>query len=275
MSRQALTFRKSDPQLRREADAALAKLRQDGTLKRISTKYFGADVSVPEKADLEVKASDSVRSTSQVHLDTAGPMARVVVKGTIPLTFIRFAFGLVIALGAALAQMSDSRWLRASSPLLRLTPLLVQLFIVFYGLPQVGIKLSGFVAACLALSLNVGGYAAEVIRASILSVPRGQFEAATTIGMGFAQSLRRIVLPQALRIAVTPAVQHAAVVGQGHLPGVRRAGHRAVPRGAEGRVGQRQVPRALLLAALYFWIICFVLSLVPRRLEKRLERFAA
>jgi His/Glu/Gln/Arg/opine family amino acid ABC transporter permease subunit len=278
ISKQALTFRKSDTALRDQADKALAALRKDGTLSKISRSYFGADVSVANSGRLEVKASDSKRSTLEVVKDTAGPMLLGVVKGTIPLTVISFAVGLAIALGVALAQLSGNRLLvvptRFYISVIRGTPLLVQLFIVFYGLPQVGVKLPGFLAACLALSLNVGGYAAEIIRASILSVPRGQFEAATTIGMGYAQSLRRVILPQALRIAVPPLsntllslVKDTSLVAVVLVTELFREAQNAASLST----------RYLALysfAALYFWIICFLLSLVQRRLEGRLERFA-
>jgi cystine transport system permease protein len=278
ISRQALTFRKSDTRLRDQADKALASLRADGTLAKISDTYFGADVSVAKSGKLDVAASDSGRSTWDVLKDTAWPMLVGVVKGTIPLTVISFAVGLVIALGVALAQLSGIRLLTVPSrfyiSVIRGTPLLVQLFIVFYGLPQVGVKLPGFVAACLALSLNVGGYAAEIIRASILSVPRGQFEAATTIGMGYAQSLRRIILPQAARIAVPPLsntllslvkdTSLAAVVLVTEL--FREAQNAASVSG--------KFLALYAFAALYFWVICFLLSLGQRRLEGRLKRFA-
>jgi cystine transport system permease protein len=278
ISRQAFTFRTSDDALRDQANEALTSLRSDGTLAKISDKYFGADVSVAESGTLDVTASDSGRSALDVVKDTAGPMLVGVVRGTIPLTVISFAVGLVIALAAALAQLSGVRLLTVPTrfyiSVIRGTPLLVQLFIVFYGLPEIGVKLPGFVAACIALSLNVGGYAAEIIRASILSVPRGQFEAATTIGMGYAQSLRRIVLPQAARIAVPPLsntllslvkdTSLAAVVLVTEL--FREAQNAASVSG-----------RFLALyafAALYFWVICFLLSLGQRRLEARLKRFA-
>jgi His/Glu/Gln/Arg/opine family amino acid ABC transporter permease subunit len=278
VSRQALTFRKSDPALRQQADRALVALRKDGTLARISDKYFGADVTVATASPLKVKASDSGRTTWGVMKDAAGPMLWGVVKGTVPLTLISFVIGLAIALATALARMSGSRVLRGVSrfyiSVIRGTPLLVQLFVVFYGLPDIGVKLPGFLAACIALSLNVGGYAAEIIRASILSVPRGQFEAATTIGMGYPQSLRRIVLPQALRIAVPPLsntllslVKDTSLVSVVLVTEVFREAQNAAA------LSGRQLA-LYMFAALYFWVICFLLSLVQRRLEGRLERFA-
>ena len=201
-----------------------------------------------------------------------------VVKGTIPLTIIAFTFGLVLALIAALARLSRNRWLNAPArvyiSIIRGTPLLVQLFIFFYGLPEIGVKLPGFLAACIALSLNVGGYAAEIIRASILSVPRGQFEAATTIGMDYRQSMRRIVLPQALRIAVPPLsntllslVKDTSLVSVVLVTEVFREAQNAAA------VSSNYLP-LYIFAAFYFWVICFVISLGQGRLERRLERFA-
>ena len=136
------------------------------------------------------------------------PMLVATVTQTIPLTAISFALGLVIALFVALARISRLRALSAAArayiSVIRGTPLLVQLFIVFYALPQVGVVIDPFPAAVIAFSLNVGGYAAEVIRAAILSIPKGQWEAAQSIGMGWWMTMRRVILPQAFRIVLPP-----------------------------------------------------------------------
>jgi His/Glu/Gln/Arg/opine family amino acid ABC transporter permease subunit len=278
IGKQALTFRKSDTALRDDANDALAAMRKDGTLRKISQKYFKADVSVANGGKVEVKGSDRGRSTWEVMRSAAWPMLKGVIKGTIPLTLISFAFGLVLALVAALARLSNNRLAdapaRAYISIIRGTPLLVQLFIFFFGLPELGIKLPGFLAACIVLSLNVGGYAAEIIRASILSVPRGQFEAATTIGMGYRMTMRRIVLPQALRIAVPPLsntllslVKDTSLVSVVLVTELFRV--------ARDMAALSTRYLALYsMAALYFWVICFLLSLVQQRLERRLERFA-
>jgi len=127
---------------------------------------------------------------------------------TIPLTLVSFAFGLLIAIVAALIQVSNVRIL---TPIIRFyvwvirgTPLLVQLFIIFYGLPNAGIVLKALPAAIIAFSLNVGAYASETLRASILSVPLGQIEAGYSLGMNYFQVLRRIILPQAFKVSVPP-----------------------------------------------------------------------
>ena len=277
--KQALAFRKSEPQLQQEADRALATLAKDGTLAKISDKYFGADVTVEKSSgNVEVKASDS-RSTWQVVQDTAWPMLRGMLKGTIPLTIVSFLVGLALAVAAALARLSSMRVLDAVArvyiSIIRGTPLLVQLFIVFFGLGQVGIKLDPYVAAGLAFSLNVGGYAAEIVRASILSVPRGQYEAATVIGMDYWQSMRRIVFPQAARIAVPPLsntllslIKDTSLASLVLVPELFR---------------QAEVTAALtteylplyLLAALYYWMLCYLVTLAQGPLERRLGRYAA
>lgn len=141
-------------------------------------------------------------------------------KYTIPLAIISFFFGLIIALVTALVRLSRQRgafmilkWIASFYVwLFRSTPLLVQLFIVFFGLPYLrikgvlphGIKLEPFTAGIITFSLNTGAYASETIRAAISSVPTGQWEAGAAIGMTRLQILWRIILPQALRVALPP-----------------------------------------------------------------------
>ena len=124
---------------------------------------------------------------------------------TIPLTAISFAFALIIAVAVALVQFAKVPILTPLSRfyiwVIRGTPLLVQLFIIFYGLPHVGILINPFVAAVVVFSINEGAYCADTIRAALESVPRGQLEAGLCAGMSWGQTIRRIVLPQAFRTA--------------------------------------------------------------------------
>ena len=127
---------------------------------------------------------------------------------TIPLTLVSFAIGLFIAILVALVQVSNVKVLNPIVKfyvwVIRGTPLLVQLFIIFYGLPSLGILLNAIVAAIIAFSLNVGAYASETLRAAILSVPAGQIEAGYSLGMNYFQVLHRIILPQAFKVSVPP-----------------------------------------------------------------------
>ena len=124
---------------------------------------------------------------------------------TIPLTVIAFSLAMVIAVAAALVQFARIKVLRQLCRLyiwvFRGTPLLVQLFVVFYGMPRVGIVIEPFPAAGIVFSLNEGAYCAEIIRAALESVPPGQLEAGYCAGMSYLQTMRRIILPQAMRTA--------------------------------------------------------------------------
>ena len=124
---------------------------------------------------------------------------------TIPLAVVSFSIGLVIALLTAIAQVSKTPVLAQISRLyvwiFRGTPLLVQLYIIFYGLPGAGIMIDPIPAAIIALSLNVGSYASESLRAAILSIPAGQMEAGYSAGLTYWQTMYRIILPQAFRVA--------------------------------------------------------------------------
>lgn len=126
-------------------------------------------------------------------------------KVTIPLTVIAFSLAMVIAVIMALIQFADVKVLKHLARfyiwVIRGTPLLVQLFIVFYGLPKAGLVLAPFPSAVIVFSINEGAYGAEIIRAALESVPKGQMEAGYCVGMSYLQIIRRIVLPQALRTA--------------------------------------------------------------------------
>lgn len=127
---------------------------------------------------------------------------------TIPLTVISFSIAMVIATAVALIQVAHVKVLSQIARfyiwVVRGTPLLVQLFVVFYGLPDVGILLDPFPAAVLVFAVNEGAYCAETMRAALESVPVGQIEAGYCVGMSYMQIMRRIVLPQALRTAFPP-----------------------------------------------------------------------
>ena len=124
---------------------------------------------------------------------------------TIPLTVISFSLAMAIAVAAALVQFANIRGLKQLARfyiwIIRGTPLLVQLFTIFYGLPNLGVVIAPFPAAVVVFSINEGAYAAEIIRAALESVPTGQMEAGYCVGMSYLQIIRRIVLPQALRTA--------------------------------------------------------------------------
>ncbi|MFB5196540.1 amino acid ABC transporter permease [Neobacillus sp. KR4-4] len=140
--------------------------------------------------------------------DSFFPILKAGIQFTIPLTIITFILGLILAFLIALARLSNLKGLNAAAKfyvwIFRGTPLLVQIFILFYGLPSMGITLDPFPAAVIAFTLNKGAYSSEIIRAAILSIPKGQWEAAFSIGMTKSQAMRRIIIPQAIRVSLPP-----------------------------------------------------------------------
>jgi cystine transport system permease protein len=215
----------------------------------------------------------------QLFLDSFWPLVLGAVTGTVPLALSSFAIGLVLALGVALLRLSKNRLLsgiaRFYISVIRGTPLLVQLFVIFYGMPSIGLVIDPWPSAIIAFSLNVGGYAAEVIRAAILSVPKGQWEAGYTIGMSHGTTLRRLILPQAARVSVPPLsntfislVKDTSLASLILVTELFRVAEEIAAFSAEFML-------IYLEAALIYWVICIVLAGGQGMLEKRLDRYVA
>jgi cystine transport system permease protein len=215
----------------------------------------------------------------QLVADSFWPLLRGALTATIPLALASFAIGLVLALIVALLRLSPNRvlsWIgRAYVSAIRGTPLLVQLFVIFYGMPKLGIVLEPWPAAIIALSMNVGGYAAEVIRAAILSVPKGQWEAGWTVGMSPARSLRRIILPQAARVSVPPLsntfislVKDTSLASAILVTELFREAQQIA-------ASSNEFLTIYIEAALIYWMFCTVLAAGQNALEKRLDRYVA
>lgn len=207
------------------------------------------------------------------------PLIEGMIQYTIPLSFIAFILGLAIAVLTALARISTIKILqviaRVYVSIIRGTPLLVQLFILFYGLPTIGVVIDPFPAAIIGFSLNVGAYASEVIRAAILSIPKGQWEAANTIGMTYAQSLRRVILPQAARVSIPPLsntfislIKDTSLASLILVTEMFRVAQQIAATNYEFLLLYGQ-------AALIYWLVCFLLSLGQGRLEHRFDRYVS
>jgi L-cystine transport system permease protein len=208
-----------------------------------------------------------------------GPLLRGALFGTIPLALASFALGLALALAVALMRLSKVRVVsgiaRAYVSVIRGTPLLVQLFVIFYGLPSVGVTIDPWPSAIIAFSANVGGYAAEVIRAAIQSVPKGQWEAAHMIGMSNRLALRRIILPQAARVSVPPLsntfislVKDTSLASLILVTELFREAQQIA-------AGTGEFMTLYVEAAVIYWVICLFLSSGQSALERRLDRYVA
>ncbi len=144
----------------------------------------------------------------QLMIDSFWPLLSAGLIFTVPLTLITFVLGILLGLLVALTRLYGPTPLVALVRfyvwLIRGTPLLVQLFLIFYGLPSAGIVLGAFTAAVIGFTLNIGAYSSEIIRATLAAIPKGQWKAAYSIGMNWPQVMWRVILPQAARIAVPP-----------------------------------------------------------------------
>ncbi|HVE07410.1 MAG TPA: amino acid ABC transporter permease [Paraburkholderia sp.] len=197
---------------------------------------------------------------------------------TVPLTLVSFALGLALAFVVALVRLFGPRWLVAIVRfyvwLIRGSPLLVQLFVIFYGLPNVGIVLDPLTAAIIGFSLNVGAYNSEVIRGVIESIPKGQWEAAYSMGMTRGQALSRAILPQAARVALPPLsnsfislVKDTSLAAVLTVPEIFQAAQRIASVTYEPLILYTE-------AALIYLLFSSVLSSAQVRLERKFGRHA-
>ena len=207
------------------------------------------------------------------------PLLEGAVFYTIPLTLITFVVGMILAILTALARISEVKLFqiiaRVYVSAIRGTPLLVQLFIIFYGLPNLGITLDPYISAVIGFSLSVGAYSSEIIRAAILSTPKGQWEAGYSIGMSYSQVLRRIILPQAARVSIPPLsnsfislVKDTSLASLVLVTEMFRRAQEIAATNYEFLLVYSEV-------ALIYWVICFFLSILQGYLEKRLGRYGA
>ncbi|HCR3984721.1 TPA: cystine ABC transporter permease [Kluyvera georgiana] len=195
---------------------------------------------------------------------------------TLQLSIGGMFFGLVLGFILALMRLSPIapvRWLaRCYISIFRGTPLIAQLFMIYYGLPQFGIELDPIPSAMIGLSLNTAAYAAETLRAAISSIDKGQWEAAASIGMTPWQTMRRAILPQAARVALPPLsnsfislVKDTSLAATIQVPELFRQAQLITSRTLE-------VFTMYLAASLIYWVMATVLSVLQNYFENQLNR---
>lgn len=195
---------------------------------------------------------------------------------TLQLSLGGMVFGLLLGFMLALMRLSrfwPLSWLsRFYVSVFRGTPLIAQLFMIYYGLPQFGIELDPIPAAMIGLSLNTAAYTSETLRAAISSIEKGQWEAAASIGMNPWQTLRRVILPQAARTALPPLgnsfiglVKDTSLAATIQVPELFRQAQLVTSRTLE-------VFTMYLAASIIYWVLATVLSFLQNRLEDRVNR---
>lgn len=216
--------------------------------------------------------------------DPIGPRADLFVEGarmTLQLTVVSGLIGLVVGMIAGIQKTSASAWVRAPANffvwLVRGTPLLVQILFVYNALPPllqsigINVQLNEFWSAVIALALNVGAYNAEVIRAGILAIPRGQTEAARSLGLSGAQTMNTVVLPQALRIVVPPLVNNLVALLKDSSLASSIALLELTLAGSRVSSESFQPIPVLTTVALVYLALTTVMTLFTDQLEKRVK----
>ncbi|GLU31590.1 amino acid ABC transporter permease [Trinickia caryophylli] len=193
---------------------------------------------------------------------------------TVKFAVAAMAFGLAAGAFTAVLRISGNRGLdrlaQAYVSVMRGTPLLVQMFVVYYGLPDLGVSLSPTTAGILTLTLNAGAYLSESMRGAILGIPRGQWSASHSLGLTYFQTLRYVVGPQALRLAV-PSMGNTLISLIKDTSLVSVITVTELLRSAQEVIATTFQPLPLYLAAAaLYWVLSSLLAAVQNRLEGRL-----
>lgn len=273
--------RSEDAELRAKLDEAIRSLAADGTLERIYRSYgiwnedqrrIGSIAPWPPAGAAPPPFSDRFPFFAETMLWAAGT--------TVLLACLSMPLAMGAGLGVATGRLYGPAWLRwalgAYVEILRGTPLLLQLYVIYYLLPGWGIRLPAFWAGVIGLAINYSAYEAEIYRAGLLAIPRGQMEAALALGMRKWTALRQIVIPQAVRLVVPPVTNDfialfkdtsvCSVIAVVELTGRYNQLYNNAP---------RFVLQLGLMAALLYLLMSYPLALLARRLEQRLPRVVA
>jgi cystine transport system permease protein len=214
-----------------------------------------------------------------IDLDLMVKSAPFLLKGagyTVELSLGGMLFGLSLGFVIALMRLSSRKWLRGMGRIyvsfIRGTPLLVQLFVIYYGLAQFGIRLDPIPSALIGLSLNVAGYTGEILRAAIASIDKGQWEASKALGLSWSQTMRLVIMPQAARVALPPLgnsfislVKDTSLAATIQVPELFRQAQLITAR-------TFQIFTMYFTAALLYWIISTALAALQERMERRYSR---
>lgn len=232
--------------------------------------FSGLDITIGAKtfSGLQIDTEFMVNNLSFI----AGGLGE-----TIKISILSIALAMILALLAALGRLSTLPPVYALSTfyvsLIRGTPLYLQIFFFYLALPQLGIVLSGLLSGVLALGLNYGAYMSEIFRAGLSSVGKGQREAAMALGMTPTQTMRRVILPQALRFAIPPVGnEFIAMTKDSALVSATGFVHELMWRSVKVGRAQFHTLEALIMAAIFYWGMTLILSYLQSRIEARLAK---
>ncbi len=270
-------IRKDSPELLKHMNEALGAILRSGELRKIYEKWHMWDenqltLSSPagssgESMDPRLHHSGMTVSLKYLPLLFKGAATTVV------LSFCSMVLAVLLGFGLCLGKMYGSRGVKmgcsAYVEIIRGTPLLIQLYLLYYGLPNLGIQLNAFAAAVLGMGMNYAAYEAEIYRAGLLAVAKGQHEAARSLGMTGAQTLWYIVLPQATRTILPPSTNDfIALFKDTSLVSIITVTELTRAYNLAATTSYRFLELGLMTALLYF-VMSYPLALWSRRLEKQ------
>lgn len=267
----AAGIRKDSPQLKQQINQAFIALIRSGELRRIYLKWNMWNEKQDKLAD--PKAWDVARAHESDPLLKFGTLLLKGAVMTIMLSFLAMTFAVLLGALLAVGKMYGGRLPRALCygyiEVIRGTPLLIQLYLLYYGLPNLGIQLNAFAAAIIGLGMNYAAYEAEIYRAGLLSIPKGQEEAARSLGMNGWQTLRFVLIPQAVRTVLPPSTNDfIALFKDTSLVSIITVMELTRAYTTAATTTYRFLELGLATAFLYF-LMSFPLSLWSRNLEKK------
>ena len=273
----AVAIRKEDKELKKSIDDILLRLLRTGELKRIYQKWDmwnEAQEKLLQAADVSsgyAALEESKKAPIYTFFPSLMKGAGITIFISVTSMALAITLGLIITVARLYGRPPFSAVATAYIELYRGTPLLIQLYILYYGLPNVGISLNPVMAAFLGLGMNYAAYEAEIYRAGINSVPGGQTEAALSLGMTQSLAVRRIVLPQALRISL-PGITNdfIALFKDSSLVSIIAMVELTKTYTILAATTLRFFELGLIVAILYF-AMSYPLSLLARKLEDRLK----
>ena len=272
---------KNGKELVDKVDSALNAMRNDGTLKEISEKWLGMNVTTPNNVENSNNLDNT--HTSGVSFDFMYslkliPMLLNAMKVTISLSIFGMILGLVVGIVLAIIRVYKLPVLKQIAEVyisfFRGTPLLVQLFLLYFGIPQVIPALqnmSAYMAALIGLGLNASAYIAEILRSSIDAIDRGQMEACLSLGMTKGEGLRRIILPQAFKIAVPPLGNIFVDTVKGSSLAFTLGVVELLAKAQMAASSSYKFFESYIIVAIMYWIVIQFFSYIQKILERKLS----
>jgi polar amino acid transport system substrate-binding protein len=264
-------IRKDSPVFREKINGALSAMIQDGELQAIYKKW---NLWTDEQGRLADVASPSASAPALPDQGSVQGYLGLIVRGA-GMTLLISILSMVLAIGVGflicLGRVYGRRWVRALClgyvEITRGTPLLIQLYVLYYGLPNIGIQLNAFVAAVLGMGFNYAAYESEIYRTGLLSVPKGQDEAARSLGLTTWQSLWHVLLPQSIKTILPPSTNDfIALFKDTSLVSIITVTELTRAYSQAATATFRFLELGLLTAALYL-MMSLPLSFLSRRLE--------